>query len=122
MFFTRKQKGDLGEQAAVHELKRMGYKILERNFRVRNGELDIIALDNDVLAIIEVKTRSNEIYGSAEEAVDSRKLNHMLNAINIYLTKKNLHEMPVRIDVVTVDLADGENIRVEVIKNAVELG
>ena len=65
----KKEAGRLGEELSVLMLEERGYEILERNYRCRFGEIDIIALRRDILTFVEVKTRSGEHYGTAAEAV-----------------------------------------------------
>ena len=64
-----KQLGNFGETEASNYLKSKGYVILDRNFRIRQGEIDIIALQQNILCFIEVKTRKNSDFGLACEAV-----------------------------------------------------
>lgn len=66
--------GKYGEDLAVTFLKKQGYVILDRNFRIRGGEIDIIAIDRNVLAYVEVKTRSTHQFGSPQESVTHSKL------------------------------------------------
>ena len=68
-----KQLGLLGERLACRELERRGYRVLERRARSRHGEIDIVALDGDVLVFVEVKTRRHSRFGEAWEAVSWRK-------------------------------------------------
>lgn len=96
-----KQFGTLGEKAAVKFLKKNGYKILETNFYTRFGELDIICKKQNLLVIVEVKTRTNDKFGRASEAVNYRKIQHIEKATNYYITKKKI-ELPVRFDVIEV--------------------
>jgi putative endonuclease len=65
--------GRFGEQLAVEHLQRCGLVVLERNWRCRDGELDIVALDGAALVFVEVKTRSSPAYGGPADAVDRRK-------------------------------------------------
>jgi putative endonuclease len=65
--------GKHGEDAAVAILVKAGYRVLGRNIRLPGGEIDVVCLDGDVVVFVEVKSRSNEVYGSALGAVDARK-------------------------------------------------
>ncbi len=106
--------GQLGENTAVKFLKQQGYRIVERNFQTPFGEIDIIAIDDDTLVYVEVKTRSSNAIGVPEEAVDSRKLQHLLKAASYYKSiKKDLPEGE-RVDVVAIETNTG---RVDLIKN-----
>jgi len=115
--------GKKGEEIAVNFLQKQGYKILERNFKKRYGEIDIVALDGNSLVFIEVKTRFSEEYGSPEESVTSWKLRQIAKTGEFY---KLLHpEFPdlLRIDVVAVELtSQGEVKEIRLIKNAYTQG
>lgn len=96
--------GKLGENLACQYLTTKGYRIIERNFKMRQGEIDIIAIDKEELVFIEVKTRTNYYYGVPIEAVDSKKQKHLLKAVEYYLYKRNLEKEFVRIDVIEIYL------------------
>ncbi|WLE95148.1 MAG: YraN family protein [Candidatus Electrothrix communis] len=111
---SRKATGRSGEALAAQYLEQQGYIILERNYRLRIGEVDIIARDGEYLVFIEVKTRRSTRFGSPFEAVDARKQQQIVKIASAYLQGK---ELPVRFDVVAVHL-NGQNVRIEVLKNA----
>lgn len=75
--YYKQQRGKIGEDMATEYLNKKGYKILERNFECRQGEIDIIALDKDEIVFVEVKTRTSKKYGLAAEAVDENKKTSM---------------------------------------------
>lgn len=77
---TTKQIGDYGESIAEKYLKKRFWRIVSRNFRARGGEIDIIAYRFGILAFIEVKTRSNDLYGRPSDAVDYEKLKRIRNS------------------------------------------
>ncbi len=105
----KKHFGDLGEDFATDLLKSKGYKIIDRNFRTKFGEIDIIALDGDVLVFVEVKTRHSRKYGKPEEAVTPRKIFRIRKAGEYYLlTHKNMPKK-LRIDVVAIE-AEGKTV------------
>lgn len=120
----RKSLGNLGENLALKHLKNKGYKIIERNFRSRFGEIDIIAVDpstgsgQGVLVFIEVKTRWSEKFGLPEEAITPWKIKRIIKAAQYY---KLFHpELPdsLRLDAVVIDLSSlGKLKRIEIIKN-----
>lgn len=112
---SNKTIGDQGEELACKYLKRQGYKILERNFRIRGGEIDAIAKDQGDLVFVEVKTRHSHEFGVPVESVTPWKINFLIRASHFYLAQKKLLDKPYRIDVVSVDLTNGQNI--ELIKN-----
>lgn len=104
----------LGEDKACEYLKKLGFKIIERNFRKGYGEIDIIAVDPStssaqVLVFIEVKTRTSDQYGSPLEAINYWKLKSLIKTAQYYkMTHKNLPES-LRIDAVSVIL-NGNNV------------
>lgn len=100
----RQRLGKLGEDLASTYLRKHGYRILERNFKRRYGELDIIALSGTILVFVEVKTRIGRSFGLPEEAVTPRKLREVVKTAQFY---KMLHpELPeaMRIDVIAMEL------------------
>lgn len=111
--------GKIGEDIAANYLMRLGYKIIERNFECKQGEIDIIALHKEELVFIEVKTRTNTFYGEASESVNKFKIKHLLNSIKYYIYKRNLQDEYIRIDIIEVYI-NGENIKINHIKQAIE--
>ena len=118
MSLLRKLLGKTGEDSASRFLAQQGYRILERNFSIPSGEIDLIALDRDTLVFVEVKTRTSDAYGAPELAVDSRKQARMTKAALAYLKRRKLHQMPCRFDVVAITRTPEE--RIELIRNAFE--
>jgi putative endonuclease len=111
------QVGKAGEEAAVQYLCRQGYRIVERNYRCRFGEIDLIARDGKTLTFIEVKTRRSQRFGPAAAAVTLEKQRHLIKASQLYLIqKRKAHEL-CRFDVVTIELGAQEP-RIELIKDA----
>ena len=94
--------GRFGEDEAEKYLKQKGYKILERNFKCKRGEIDIIALDKDEIVFIEIKARISLKYGLPSEAVTKYKLKHIYKTAEYYLYIRNLGKERVRIDVIEV--------------------
>ena len=97
-----KRLGARGEDIAVSFLREKGYRILEKNFRVKIGEIDIIAKDADTYCFIEVKTRRTQSRGSALEAVSNFKQRRLSQIALWYLKKKNLCGARSRFDVVAI--------------------
>lgn len=93
--------GALGEELAVEELEKNGYEIMERNWRFKKAEIDIIARKNDVLAIVEVKTRSSDYFGDPQDFVNSKKIKMLVEAVNEYVVSKDL-EVDVRFDIIAI--------------------
>lgn len=103
--------GRQGEEAAVRYLKKKGFRIVERSFRLLRGEIDIIAYDRKTLVFIEVKTRSGTGFGVPEESVTAAKQEQIRKIAQLYLMKKRLGDIPCRFDVISVlDDAPGEPI------------
>lgn len=96
--------GKIGEDLAVKYLEQVGYKILERNFECRQGEIDIIALYKNEIIFIEVKTRTNINFGNPADAVGKTKQKHLLKAVRYYLYSRNLENEFIRIDVIEIYL------------------
>jgi putative endonuclease len=95
--------GRQGEDRAVVFLSSRGYRILERNFRVRFGEIDIIADDHGTLCFVEVKSRSHSRFGWPVEAVDTGKQKKIAKAAAYYLQQKGLYgSVACRFDVVSL--------------------
>ena len=96
--------GKVGENLAVKYLEQIDYKVIERNFECRQGEIDIIALDKNEIIFIEVKTRTSIKFGSPADAVDRSKQKHLIKAVKYYLYSRNLEKEFVRIDVIEIYL------------------
>ena len=114
-----REGGKKDEKLASTHLKKNKYKILEKNFRTRQGEIDIIAEDKeDVLCFVEVKARSTEDYGLPAEAVTSHKQKRLLIAAFKYIESKKIQCRDMRFDIVSVDLNSG---RADILKNAFDV-
>ncbi len=98
----RKKIGDIGESIAAVYLKFHGYKIIEKNFSCRFGEIDIIALKGDEIVFVEVKTRKKDSLVDAVYAVDYYKQQRIIKTAKIYLSKQT-NEYNVRFDVILVE-------------------
>ncbi len=114
--------GKRGEDLACRELERLGYAIIARRFRVRSGELDIVARDGDTVVFVEVKARVGRAFGDAAEAVTPLKQLRLTRLANEYLMRHHLHDCPCRFDVVSIHFAardpDAAATDVVVIRNA----
>jgi putative endonuclease len=100
---NNREYGTLGEEEASGYLAGRGYKILFRNFRVgRMGEIDIICKDGETLCFVEVKTRSNDHYGTPAQAVSVSKQSTITRLAQIYMQRFGIRDMPVRFDVVEI--------------------
>ena len=101
--FYKKIFGGAGENRAVKFLKSKGYKILERNYKTRLGEADVIAKDGETLVFIEVKTRKTEYYGAPAEAVTREKRRKYCLVAEEYLMRNKLSDVFCRFDVIEVE-------------------
>jgi len=113
--------GDLGrrgEALAARELRRRGYVILERRWRCRIGEIDIVAREGRVLVVVEVKARSRSDYGPPIDAVDRNKRRKLEKLARAYLQKRKLQDLSLRFDLVGVTFSSGEKPRVEIFPDA----
>lgn len=121
--FTKKETGDIGEDYAVKYLKKHGCKILERNYRKKFGEIDIIAKSKSCLLFVEVKTRHTNPYTQPYEAVDFRKQRKIIMTSSAYLTENHIDSF-CRFDVCEV-FVDENTLKLDhinYIKNAFEAG
>ncbi len=104
-----KAKGKQGEKIAEEYLKNKGYKILDKNFHYSKiAELDLVAQIGSEIVFVEVKTRTTNLYGSPEEAVDYKKLQNIFIASQNYLQEKNIKNLKPRIDVISIILNSKE--------------
>ena len=102
--------GFLGETAAEAYLLNKGYKIIDRDYRTKYAEIDLIAWDKDVLVFIEVKTRAGEFSGAPEEAIGKDKINRLINHAGAYAAMKN-YGGACRIDTACVVLDGRERVK-----------
>ena len=112
--------GDRGEIAACGFLKEKGYKILDKNYKCKIGEIDIVAQRDGRLAFIEVKTRTGLRFGTPQEAVDLRKREKIFKLAQWYMKEKKLESSPVAFDVVAVLWEEGCAPEMRLIANAYE--
>lgn len=94
--------GKLGEEIATLYLKKNNYIIIDRNFYSKQGEIDIVAEDNNELVFIEVKSRTNLKYGEPVDAVDKIKQTRLIKTINYYLYLKHIKNTNIRVDIIEV--------------------
>ena len=108
------RRGRQGELMAYRHLRRLGYIVVARNYRTRDGhgEVDLVAWDGPDLVFVEVKTRSRDEFGTPEEAVDARKRTLIARAAADYLRRSGRSPSRVRFDTVSVLLRDPVEIQV----------
>ncbi|MBI4834632.1 MAG: YraN family protein [Planctomycetes bacterium] len=117
--------GATGEELALKHLKKNGYRIIERNFRTKLGEIDIIGYNEKTICFVEVKTRSSDEFGIPEESVIKHKQKQIINTARYYLMRKKISpETPCRFDVVAITLKEPVigAIEIHLIKNAFSRG
>ena len=116
----KKELGRRGEELALRFLKKSGYKIIERNYICKMGEMDIIAQEKDTLVFVEVKTRTSMAFGPPQLAVTKFKQRQMSKVALCFLKEKKLEDVKARFDVVAIILRpSGEEI--ELIRDAFDL-
>ncbi len=101
------RRGAAGEDVASRYLSSLGYAILDRNFRTRSGEVDIVARDRNTTVFVEVKRRETAGHGASVEFVSPSKMKKVVRAARLYAAKHGLSENVIRFDVVAIDVIDG---------------
>ena len=99
---SKREFGNIGEEICSKYLEEIGYKIIERNFNCKQGEIDIIAKDKNEYVFVEVKTRSSICFGTPREAVNENKQKHIYKSTKYYLHIHGLDNAYVRFDVVEI--------------------
>ncbi|MBU0483168.1 MAG: YraN family protein [Proteobacteria bacterium] len=113
--------GRRGEELACAYLQSCGYKIIERNYRSRLGEIDLIAEEAGVLVFVEVKTRSNLNFGHPLEGIGPLKRRKIVVVAQEYLASTNRVDINCRFDAVSVLVEKGKDPEIEIVVNAFEL-
>jgi putative endonuclease len=108
--------GKKGEQLAVNYLQENNYKIVERNYRFDKAEVDIIAKKKDILAIIEVKTRSSTEFGNPQDFVKPKQIQRLVKAVDEYVTVNDL-DLEIRFDIIAI-VKEKNNYTIEHLKDA----
>ncbi|MCF7566923.1 YraN family protein [Sabulilitoribacter arenilitoris] len=108
--------GKKGEQLAVDFLLKNGYEIIERNYRFDKAEVDIIAKKQDILAIIEVKTRSTIDFGDPQDFVKPKQIQRLVKAVDEYITANDL-DVEARFDIIAI-VKENDNFIIEHLENA----
>ncbi len=104
--------GRAGEAFVAGRLERAGYRILDRNWRVRGGELDLVALDGETLVFVEVKVRTGDRFAAADDSLDWRQLGRLMVAAERYIERNAEHADRIwRVDLVAVTLAGDGVVR-----------
>ncbi len=106
---SHNELGKLGEELAVAFLQKAGYEILETNWEFQKAEIDIIALKGNMLAIVEVKTRSSIDFGLPQDFVKPKKIRLLVKAVNQYVEDNDI-DAEVRFDIVAIHAANNQFI------------
>jgi len=115
---TLRLRGESGEELAVNFLKKQKYKIIERNFQTRHGEIDIIARKANIIVFIEVKARASAEFAEPWEAVGFRKRKNVKAAAKIYLQQHPMPECDFRFDVISIIVENSAQPKIEWIQEA----
>lgn len=108
--------GKKGEQLAINFLVKKGYTIRDKNWRFQKAEVDIIAQKKDILAVVEVKTRSSIEFGNPQDFVNPKKIKLLVSAIDEYVISKEL-DVEVRFDIIAI-VKENNNFTVEHLEDA----
>jgi putative endonuclease len=119
----RKELGAGGEEEACRLLRGSGYRILERNYRTRWGELDAVASEGGELVFVEVRARSSDEFGSGAESVGPVKQRQLVRMAQVYMQDRRVGpEQTCRFDVVELEALSGGGWRGNVIRDAFDAG
>jgi putative endonuclease len=116
---NRKVTGETGEKLAANFLKKKGYRILEKNYRCRQGEIDIVAERKKCLVFVEVRTRTNTAFMLPADSISYSKQQRVIAAVYHYLQEHSLDEKDWRIDFIGIEMSkEGKVINMEHIEGA----
>lgn len=107
-YINKRKFGKIGEKIARDYLQKKGYKILEMNYYTQNGEIDIIAKENETIIFVEVKTRTSDKYGTPGEAINQIKKMHIEKSAAQYLFHKKLFKTTIRFDAIEILIKEGK--------------
>jgi putative endonuclease len=117
-----KSLGSFGEALAEERLRGLGYIILDRNWRTREGEIDIIAKEGQVIVFVEVRTRRTRTFGLPEESITPRKQERLVKTALAYLEENALYEMDCRFDLMALECSrEGEVLRMDHFKDVIDV-
>lgn len=118
MVDTRRKLGNRGEKIAAKFLRKQGYQIIEKNYRSRLGEIDIVAKEGESIVFVEVKTRCSTDFGLPEEALSYDKRRRLSKLALGYLAHRRIKDTNCRFDVVSILMDNNRANHVKLIKNA----
>lgn len=117
---STRQVGESAENLACEFIKKKGYKIIERNFLIRGGEIDIVTKDGEGLVFVEVKARFSHEYGLPQESITPWKIKSLKKTALFYIQKNKLGNRPYRFDLVGIDYTlSSDKPLIELIKNII---
>jgi putative endonuclease len=108
--------GKLGEELAVNFLQDNGYTILETNWTYQKAEIDVIAQKDNIIAVVEVKTRSSIDFGNPQDFVKSSKVQLLVKAINAYIITNDI-DLEIRFDIIAIH-NEGKSFNIEHLEDA----
>lgn len=118
---NKKITGEMGETIAINFLKKKGYKIRQRNFRCREGEIDIIAEYKKNLVFVEVRSKSSSDFGTPEESITFAKKEKVINTALTYLSSQQKAADSWQIDFIGIEFTqDGKVRRINHLENAIQ--
>lgn len=112
----KKLIGDQGEKQIQKYIQHLGWSIIQTNFHTRFGEIDIIAKDGDEIVFVEVKTRTNDLFGRPEESVSKGKMRKMLLTAHLFLLQNKWETCVYRFDVFSI-MKNSDRLQIEHFKN-----
>ena len=110
--------GERGEMIAWNFLRKQGYKILEKNYRCKIGEIDVVAQKNGRIVFIEIKTRAHHGFGRPEESVHAAKQKKLISLAKWYLKEKRKTDVAVSFDVLAITFQGESEPEIRLIENA----
>ncbi|MBN1124968.1 MAG: YraN family protein [Sedimentisphaerales bacterium] len=114
-----KRLGRWGERQALRRLRRKGYTVIARNWRCEAGEVDLVMADpNGTVAFVEVKTRRDEIWAAAQDAVGYAKRKHISSVARYFVQRYGIKDRPLRFDIVAVILTEKDPVEIRHYENA----
>lgn len=120
MTIARLSSGKRGEALAYSFLRREGYKILEKNYKTRLGEIDIIGEDEGSVVFIEIRSANTERFGSLEHTINKKKQDRITKTALSYIKRYGLEDKDCRFDVVCIESVDSVSPRINLIRDAFE--
>ncbi len=117
---NQREKGNVGESDVCNYLETLNYKIIKRNYTIKGGETDIIAVKNDIIAFVEVKTRKKNAMVSGFEAITDLKKLRIMKCAQHYFLNNECNLQP-RFDIAVVETINGKTTNIEYVENAYDM-